>query len=214
MMMSRYWLLASLVVALLPWSARGQEILPPAEGPALRDAADAAANPPIRFRDATAAKAGTVVPPPPEGIGAGREEVPARVSVPSSVRLPAHPLSVVDVVVLTHQHVGDDVLLNLLRQQGLERSVSAVDVMTLHNEGVSEAVILAMQQAPVPAGPLVPPPPVAAPVMAYPPPVVIQPYGYVAPPPIRYYYAPYYGPYYGPYRPYHGPHWGLSVYAH
>jgi hypothetical protein len=93
---------------------------------------------------------------------------------------------------------SDVVIINQVRQNGVERPLAASDVVMLHNEGVSDAVIAAMQQSP---GPVVAavvsaasPPPASA------PPVVIEEYRYVAPPPPRYYV---------PVRPYYGPRWGF-----
>ncbi len=128
------------------------------------------------------------------------EQIP--VEIPPQIRLPAHPVSVVDAVVLTHNRVSDEVLVQLVRQYGSERPLTANDLVTLHNEGVSPAVMLAMQQYPAPVRlpqPFLPPPVSARPL-------IIQEYRYVAPPPVRFYYP-------APHRPYYGSHWGVSIYG-
>ncbi|MCY2991685.1 MAG: hypothetical protein NTY19_28000 [Planctomycetota bacterium] len=136
------------------------------------------------------------------------EQIP--VQIPPQIRLPAHPVSVVDAVVLTHNRVSDEVLVQLVRQYGSERPLTPNDLVTLHNEGVSQAVMLAMQQCPAPV--VSTPPPVRLPQPFLPPPIsarplIIQEYRYLAPPPVRFYYP-------APYRPHHGPHWGVSIYGH
>lgn len=157
-----------------------------------------------------------LLPPGKLATGAREKSVLQPSSAPR-IRLPEQPLTVVDAVVLTHNHVGDGVLVNLIQRYGVARPLAGTDVMTLHNEGVSDSVIAAMQQAPCPAPAVTvePPPPIMVqqPVVVsppvYAPPVVIERYPVIAPPPVRYYYHGYYGPYY----PHHGPRWGISVYG-
>ena len=122
----------------------------------------------------------------------------------------AHAVSIPDVLAMTRSGVSDDVIINQIRRNGMERKVDTSDVITLHKEHVSNAVITAMQQS---AGPVA----VSAvqpvqPVPVYAQPVVVEGYPYAPPPP---YYRYYYGPSY--YRPYPPPppavHWGVSVYG-
>lgn len=101
-----------------------------------------------------------------------------------------------DVIIMTRNNVGDDVIINSLRTRGCRWDSSPDSVIRLKHEGVSDRVIQAMQNTgirPVVAG-SVPPP-----AYYYPPP----------PPPVGGvvvvgpgYYGPHYGPrYYG--RPYY-----------
>ena len=122
----------------------------------------------------------------------------------------AHAVSIPDVLAMTRSGVSEDVIINQIRRNGMERKVDTSDVITLHKEHVSNAVIAAMQQS---AGPVM----VSAvqPVQSVPvysQPVVVEGYPYPPPPP---YYRYYYGPSY--YRPYPPPppavHWGISVYG-
>jgi uncharacterized protein YcfJ len=113
-------------------------------------------------------------------------------------------VSITDVLAMSRSGVGDDVIINQIRQNGVVRQIDSNDVITLHKEGVSGPVIAALQQGPV----------ATRPVPVYAPPVVVEKY-YVPPP---YYYHRYcYPP--PPPRPvdyHHGPgvHWGISVHGH
>jgi len=55
--------------------------------------------------------------------------------------------SLSDVVTMTRNGVGDDVIINHIRQNGVQRRLEVADVISLHQRGVSEAVITAMQRA-------------------------------------------------------------------
>jgi outer membrane lipoprotein SlyB len=107
-------------------------------------------------------------------------------------------VTVQDVVAMTRSGVTEEVIAGQVRSRGLVQPLQSADIIYLQQQGVSQQVILAMQQSPGPmaAGP--------APVMvAAPPPAVVvaEPY------PVAY-YAPYY-----PRRhcPPHGVSWGVSV---
>ena len=125
----------------------------------------------------------------------------------------AHAVSIPDVLAMTRSGVSDEVIINQIRRNGMERKVDTSDVITLHKERVSDAVLAAMQQSAGPAvvSTLQP----VQPVPVYSRPVIVEEYRYAPPPP---YYRGYYGPqYYGPhyYRPAPPPpaaHWGISVY--
>ncbi len=78
--------------------------------------------------------------------------------------------------------------MNQLNQRGVQRRMEVADIIALHQQGVSEGVISAMQSAPVGG-------PAPAPVVVQQRPVIVEQYE-VAPvyvPAPRYYY-------------YHGPH--------
>lgn len=204
--MKTHWLLSSLLVLLaLPGLATTQDSHPVPPPPSAEEATDADADQMHRNPPAADTTAGVPELLPPGKTGSSPDENSRiRVYQPPQIRLPAHPVSVVDAVVLTHNHVSDEVLAHLVRQYGIERPLAASDLVTLHNEGVSQAVILAMQQGPAPVvsdpAPILPPPPISA------RPLIIQEYRYLAPPPVRFYY-------HAPYRPYYGPHWGVSIYG-
>lgn len=109
------------------------------------------------------------------------------------------PVSINEVIAMTQNGVAENLIVNLIRSNGVERPPQSGDLITLERAKVSPRVIEAMQTSSVPA---------AAPVVvpAPPPPMV------VAPPP------PYWGPYpyyYGPYpyfpRPRYGYGFGFSV---
>jgi hypothetical protein len=86
-------------------------------------------------------------------------------------------VSVADVVNMSHNRLGDAVIINHIRQNGVRRRLEVGDVIAMHRQGVSEPVISAMQRAPL-AGSAPP-----APVVRYEPPLVVERYHYVSPPP-------------------------------
>jgi uncharacterized protein YcfJ len=116
------------------------------------------------------------------------------------VYVTSHAVSAADVVTMTRNGVSDDVIINHIRQNGMDRKLDVNDVIALHNQGVSNAVLTAMQQYPTPA---------LAPTPVYSRPVVVEEYHYVAPPPPRYHY------YYAPHPVHYGPRpgWGFSIYG-
>jgi hypothetical protein len=120
-----------------------------------------------------------------------------------------HAVSVADVLAMTRSGVGDEVIINQIRRGGMERRIDTNDVILLHKERVSDAVIAAMQQYSAPAVQAVQAVPVPTPVYARP--VIVEGYPYPPPPPpyVRYYYGPPRPVYYGP-----RPHWGITVYGH
>lgn len=120
-----------------------------------------------------------------------------------------------DIISMSRNGLGDDVIINHIRQNGVQRRPDVNEVIMLHNQGVKENVIAAMQQAPEggpAAAPSLPPaPPATAVYAAPPPPVIVSDYYYGRP----YYYGPhphyhyrYYGP---PPRPAPGVHWGITI---
>jgi hypothetical protein len=109
--------------------------------------------------------------------------------------------SISDVVTMSHNGLADDVIINHITQNGVQRRLEVADVISLHQQGVSEAVISAMQWAPV-GGPLPPP--------SYRPPVIVQEHHYVRPPVHCWHGYPTYSPYY--HRHHHpGVHWSIAV---
>ena len=99
----------------------------------------------------------------------------------------ARAVSVYDVVNMTHNGLSDEVIINHIRQNGVQRRIEVNDVISLHQQGVSQRVIAELQRAPRPG---------VRPV--YRRPVVVEEHHYVAPP-----YPVYH-------RPYHVPHYGHS----
>jgi hypothetical protein len=208
--MRTYWLLSSLALVLTLTrfaAAKDGDAVPPPPGAG--ELPSPAAGPEAPGRPA----AGSPESPPelvPPGTSAARPALEVRAPVkPPQLHWPSRPVSVLDVVVMTHNRVGDAAIMDFVRQNGVERPLAAPDLVMLHKEGVSDAVMIALQQAAVPVAPLaapIPPSVVVVPPPVYPRPVVIPEYRYVVPPPVRYYYGPRY--------PYHGPHWGMSIYLH
>ncbi|MGE0757157.1 MAG: glycine zipper domain-containing protein [Pirellulaceae bacterium] len=114
-----------------------------------------------------------------------------------------------DVVTMVHSGVSDDVIMNHIRENGVQRKIEVGDVIALHKSGVSESVITTMQNARVGAAAVAvaPPPPV---YQARP--VIVEERYYAVPPPV-YYYRPYWGP---PHHHHYHPrsshvHWGVTI---
>jgi hypothetical protein len=125
-------------------------------------------------------------------------------------------VSTTDVITMARNGLSDEVIVNHIRENGVQRRLEVSDVIMLHKNGVSEATIAAMQNAPVGTPVYVAPP---APRYVAPAPVIVQEYHYVRP--------PYWGPhYYGHYHHHHhghhyrhghghghghgGVHWGVT----
>jgi hypothetical protein len=98
-------------------------------------------------------------------------------------------VSTQDVVLMTRNGVDPQIIITQIHRNGVTRRIEVSDVISLHQQGVSEAVITAMQNAPL-ATAAVPPP-------AYTRPVVVQEHYYVSPAPV----------YYRSYPHYHHHHW-------
>jgi len=101
----------------------------------------------------------------------------------------ARSVSPQDVVSMTHSGVSDSVIINHIHANGVMQELQVPDVISLHQQGVSEPVISAMQRAGggtrsqvVSSGPVMAAPPVH---VYQPTPVVVE--HYVAP---RYHYRP------------------------
>ncbi len=121
----------------------------------------------------------------------------------------ARAVSTQDVLTMTRNGVGEDVIINHIRQHGVQRTLEVHDVIALHRQGVPESVITAMQESSV--GPAVP-----VPTAVIREPVVVEQYHDVAPAPYwHYYHAPppvyYYRHRCPPPPPRPGVSWGVSV---
>jgi hypothetical protein len=109
-----------------------------------------------------------------------------------------------DVVSMSQSGVSEEVIINHIRENGIQRRPDVSEVIALHRQGVSERVITAMQAAPEGGRPVAPPQP------AYQArPVVVQEY-YYAPRPV---YCPppvYYHHHHHRHHPHSHVHWGFS----
>ncbi|MEM9368014.1 MAG: glycine zipper domain-containing protein [Planctomycetota bacterium] len=88
-------------------------------------------------------------------------------------------VTITDVVNLSRSGVGDGVILNQIQTRGVQRTPVVGDIISMHQQGVSETVITAMQVAPV-GGPAVVP---SAPVVTQPP-VIVEHHQVIQPRPI------------------------------
>ena len=79
-----------------------------------------------------------------------------------------------DVVALCQTGVSEQVIVNHIRQRGLQQELSVSDIVWLHQQGVSERVISAMQQSAGPAPVVAAAPVVPVPVVRRSPSVVIH----------------------------------------
>jgi len=119
----------------------------------------------------------------------------------------ARAVSPADVVNMTRNGLSEQVIITHIRQNGVQYQPQVADVISLHQQGVSENVITAMQQAsrgPVPTRAVVPAPRYS--------PVIVEEHHYVAPPcyhrPYPYHYR---HRYHGHHHHRHGFHWGISI---
>lgn len=107
-------------------------------------------------------------------------------------QLATRAVSPQDVVMMTQNGVDPQLIITQIQRNGITRRIEVSDVIALHQQGVSQPVINAMQNAPLAAlgG--------AAPV--YPRPMVVQEHYYVSPPPVYYQAYPHHHHWHG----YHG----------
>jgi outer membrane lipoprotein SlyB len=120
----------------------------------------------------------------------------------------ARAVTISEVLSMTSSGVSDGVIINHINQHGVQQRLQVADVILLHQQGVSEPVLTALQRAPIGGSPVY-----AASPRAYPPPVIVQDYHYVRPVYPAYGYGPrYYGhhPHHGCY-PSPGVSFGISV---
>lgn len=107
-------------------------------------------------------------------------------------QLASRAVSTQDVVMMTQNGVDPQLIITQIQRNGITRRIEVSDVIALHQQGVSEPVINALQNAPLAAVG------VAAPV--YPRPVVVREQYYVSPPPVYYHAYPHHHHWHG----YHG----------
>lgn len=89
---------------------------------------------------------------------------PVHVAAPAPVQYVSGAVSMADVVALTRSGVGPSVVINQINTRGVVRTPDVSDILSLHQSGVPEIVITAMQHAPVGSG---------GPVVVSTPPVVV-----------------------------------------
>lgn len=140
-------------------------------------------------------------------IGNSADERNARAAYQNQqAYLYSRAVSSIDVVSMAQNRVSDEVIINHIRENGVQRRPDVNEVIALHRQGVSERVITAMQNAPE-GGPAVAP--VASPPVYRAAPVVVEE---------RYYVRPsYYGPppvywhhhHHHHHRPHSHFHWGI-----
>jgi hypothetical protein len=114
------------------------------------------------------------------------------------------PVSIEEIVMMTKAGVEDELIINHIRHNGVTRQPGPHELVTLRQEGVSAAVIRAIQEAAV--GPQ--PPKTVVIREAAPPPVVIEEYHYGPP----WWYYPRYRYHYHHYPPRSRVSWGFSIY--
>lgn len=118
----------------------------------------------------------------------------------------ARAASISDVITMSQSGVTDDVIINHINRNGIQRRLEVDDVISMHQQGVSKVVISAMQRAPIGA-PLTAP----APAPTYRAPVVVQEHYYVRPPVYYWHGRPYHRPPHH-HRPHHsGVHWSIGI---
>lgn len=122
-------------------------------------------------------------------------------------------VTVPDVIAMTQSRLSDGVIITQIRTNGVAQQLLAPDLVNLSNAGVSDAVIQAMQTAPLATALAAP-----APAVTYPTERVIVEERYVAPAPypygVYYYHPHYYGPHHfappPPPPPRPGVSWGMT----
>ncbi len=128
-----------------------------------------------------------------------RAEIAARLGRPA----PTGSVTIADVVAMSHAGVPEQVIVTHIRSHGPAQPLQAGDLIALQQQGISPAVVQALQTS-TPQVATAGPPSVAV-VEAYPPPPPV----YWGPPCGYTYYGPYYR--YRPYRRRPGAYWGVSI---
>jgi len=128
-------------------------------------------------------------------IGESLDDIEARNRAEIEARLGRQiapgSVTVEDVIAMTKSGVDEKVILNHVRINGSARPLQPADLIYLQSNGVSPAVVQALQTPPLRP----------APGSAAPPPVIVEEY---------HHYDPWGPPWYGPsfrYRHHHGHHW-------
>jgi len=121
-------------------------------------------------------------------VGSSLDQIDARNRAEIAARLgrPAPgAVTVNDVIAMTRAGVPESVIVTHVQAHGLAAPLQSGDLIVMQQQGVSPAVVQAMQARQMQ------PPVVAQPVMVQPQPVYVAPYspGYYAPPPGTYYYG-------------------------
>ncbi|MFK8114355.1 MAG: glycine zipper domain-containing protein [Rubripirellula sp.] len=57
-------------------------------------------------------------------------------------------VSIADAISMTRSGLGDSVIINQINQRGVQQQLQVSDIITLHQQGVRESVITAMQRSP------------------------------------------------------------------
>jgi surface antigen len=107
-----------------------------------------------------------------------------------------------DIISMSQSGVAEEVIINHIRENGIQRRPEVSDVIALHRQGVSERVITAMQTASEGGRPIAPPQPVYRAR-----PVVVEEYYYVRP---AYCPPPHFHHYHHHHHPHSHVHWGFS----
>ncbi|MBC8356911.1 MAG: hypothetical protein H8E66_33485 [Planctomycetes bacterium] len=106
----------------------------------------------------------------------------------------ARAVTIGQVLSMTQGGVSDAVIINHINQHGVQQRLEVSDVILLHQQGVSEPVLTALQRAQIGGTPVY-----AAPRRSYSAPVVVHDYHYVRPA-----YRAYAPRYYRHHHPHHG----------
>ncbi len=107
-----------------------------------------------------------------------------------------------DIIAMSQQGVGDELIVNHIRHNGVTSSPSANDLIRLKHAGVSDTVVRAMQQ---------PPPAPVTPAAASGPPVIVEEHYYGAPYRPRHHWHFHHGRHHRRHRP--GGHWNVGVHV-
>ena len=111
-------------------------------------------------------------------------------------------MTISQVLGMTKNGVSDAVIINHINQHGVQQRLEVSDVILLHQQGVSEPVLTALQRAPVGGSTIY-----AARPRSYSAPVIVHDYHYVRPAyPV---YSPHYQ--YHHHYPHHGHHYSPGV---
>jgi hypothetical protein len=123
------------------------------------------------------------------GKSADQREARAQAYQQHRLRQLSRAVSPVDVVTMSRNGLSDLVIINHIRENGVRQNLEVGDVISLHQQGVSEAVITAMQQGRLAGSARVPHyPPASAPVVVeqhY-----VSPAPYYWPPRVHYWHHP------------------------
>lgn len=119
-------------------------------------------------------------------------------------------VSIADVISMSRSGLADSLIINQIQQRGVQRRLEVSEIITLHQQGVSDTVISQMQNAQVggPA-PSIAPQPQTAPVVVQPAPVIVHERYYPHYYPSRHFYHDYH--HYHHHPRHHRHHSGSSI---